>query len=58
MKRDVLPLLEKLVWSSGMSPTGEMGAQVQNKQAKHLKVNHLYVQAISVKILDKLFKVN
>lgn len=51
-------LLEKLVKSSRMPPTGEMGPQVQNKQAKFLKVDHLYVQTISVKIPDKLFKVN
>lgn len=58
MKRDALPLLEKLVWNSEMPPAGEMGPQVQNKQAKHLKVNNLYVQTVSVKIPDKLFRVN
>lgn len=41
-----------------MPPTGEMGPQVQNKQAKHLKVDPSYAQTISVKIPDKLFKVS
>lgn len=58
MKKDALPLLEKLVWSSRMPPTGEMGPQVQSKQAEHLKVDHFYVQTVSVKITDRLFKVN
>lgn len=37
---------------------GSSGAEEASKQAKHLKVDHVYVQTISVKITDRLFKVN
>lgn len=58
MKKNAVCLLEKLVRSSRMPPTGEMGPQVQDKQAKHLKVDPLYAQTISVKIPDRLLKMN
>jgi len=58
MKKNAHRLLERLVWSCRVSPTGEMGPQVQGRQGKYLKVNHLYVQTISLKTPGKLFMVD
>lgn len=41
-----------------MLPTGERGPQVEDREAKHLQVNHLCVQTISLKSPDKLFMVD